>query len=427
MERRWSVVGAPWSRKKTTTATTSTTRTSRLDDIFGSRKSMAAAVRSSFGSRDASPLPAQRPRADSMDGDTYVSSHYLDDLRIGDGAPESDFMRISKSEYEAIKERVSAIETRISQEFGAVVNASRQPPGPDDSLMSVDDDQRTADGPAAVLSKYERTLEQTEATNAAAVVAESPATDQLAKRLSRELKIRRSVEHSAAVIRSPSARKIGTMRRRSRESAVRLSRNFSWHIGNSSTAASSGSAPLPAAVAQHRPVAITMPQSSDECDAAAAAVAAASTAAAAAAAAAAGQQVRANLKRGRPNTVQTGLRHPSPTKKCGAMAMPMQMDATVAAEATVGGDGTMDPEQWTSGEKFFAVSGTPQSMQKQSQPQTPVVQVVSTCLYFPLSYSNCCYNGCLILIWNLSYMCIDYFVYIFTMCHTCSENACKMS
>ncbi|XP_017768389.1 PREDICTED: uncharacterized protein LOC108556694 [Nicrophorus vespilloides] len=54
---------------------------------------------------------------------------------------------------------------------------------------------------------YEQTLVQTEPL--------SPTTDQLAKRLSRELKIRRSNEPK--VFRSPSARKIGSLRRRSRE------------------------------------------------------------------------------------------------------------------------------------------------------------------------------------------------------------------
>lgn len=248
MERRWSVVGAPWSRKKhTTTGPAASTRTSRLEDIFGSRKSMASttsaqAASARFPDSPGSPLPlllgSSRPRADSLDTPTSYTSAYLDNLRIsgggdGDGA-ECDFMRISKSEYEAIKERVSAIETRISQEFGR--HAADADDG-DSSLLGaaqpMDCQPATA---AGVQHKYVRTLEHTGAVAAAAAAAQcgSPATDQLAKRLSRELKIRRSAEHTtAAVIRSPSARKIGTMRRRSRDAAHRLSRNFSWHLGAS--------------------------------------------------------------------------------------------------------------------------------------------------------------------------------------------------
>lgn len=56
-------------------------------------------------------------------------------------------------------------------------------------------------------------------------------TDHLARRLSRDLKIRPSLDH--AIMRSPSARKIGSLRRR-RDSATRLSRTQSWHLGQSS-------------------------------------------------------------------------------------------------------------------------------------------------------------------------------------------------
>jgi hypothetical protein len=57
-------------------------------------------------------------------------------------------------------------------------------------------------------------------------------TDILAKRLSRELKIRPGIENP--VMRSPSARKIGSLRRK-RESTTttRLSRGNSWHISSS--------------------------------------------------------------------------------------------------------------------------------------------------------------------------------------------------
>nr|CAD7586558.1 unnamed protein product [Timema genevievae] len=154
------------------------------------------------------------------------------DINLSDGeclsvqSQESEFVRISKSEYEEIKNRVSAIENRISQEF---VNMA---------IDSSQDDQQTSKGNLVPLvnqsrnnanlvqSAYEKTLEES-------VKLESSSTEQLAKRLGRDLKIRRSIENK--VIRSPSARKIGTIRRRSRESAKpdkgnSLNRNQTWHI-----------------------------------------------------------------------------------------------------------------------------------------------------------------------------------------------------
>lgn len=391
MERRWSVVGAPWSRKKNAASSNgSSSRLSRLDDIFGSRKSMSVTSATASAGAVDTPPRSVRLRADSMDSGT--TNAYLDNMCINDDsnamlAPESDFMRISKSEYEAIKERVQAIETRISQEFTAVVNASarQQQYQEENDSTSMDTSIATAtfagNGPAAVLSKYERTLEQNSSDAAA-----SAATDQLAKRLSRELKIRRSDHGSSAggsgsssntVIRSPSARKIGTMRRRSRETAVRLSRNFSWHLGGGSASASVETAQQQLRQQQQQPhprrVATTMPQSSEELNAAAAAVATATAMAAQQQQQLQAQQLnqtqqqqRANLKRGRPNTVQTGLRVPSPTKKPTILS-------SVAIEADVLG---VEEQSWTNGEQFFADMGTPQSQQKhqqlpQQQSQTP--------------------------------------------------------
>lgn len=137
----------------------------------------------------------------------------------------SEFVRIPKSEYEEIKSRVSAIEDRISHELNCV---------------------QAAQTSSHVQTVYEKTLEEVEAM--------SPTTDQLAKRLSRELKIRRSSEHK--IIRSPSARKIGTIRRRSQENAkiAKISRNQSCSLP------------------------------------------------------------RVTLKRGRPNTILSGLPQPSPVK-----------------------------------------------------------------------------------------------------------------
>lgn len=294
MERRWSVVGAGWPRKKSAPSNTSV------------RKSMTAACSDlSFSP----PLPtvltqptqpvcsSESVRASS---DSLFSSDYLNDLKIGDGDNESDFMRISKSEYEAIKDRVTAIESRISKEFQTMHDTRSHM---DNSFMDLNASIPMASGVDAVeqvMDKYEKTLDMQQTT-----VNSSPTTDLLAKRLSRELKIRRrSSDHT--IIRSPSARKIGTMRRRSRENA-RVSRNFSWHM-----------TPKVEDAIEARPIEVPVePMVSSNV---------------------LHPMVKASLKRGRPNTVQTGLRHPSPTKK-------PQPDC--------------DEEQWTSAEQFFASQHTP--------------------------------------------------------------------
>lgn len=110
---------------------------------------------------------------------------------------EEDYVRIPKSEYEDIKNRVSAIESRISQEFGSIYNEEN-----DITTHSVN----------KVQTAYEKTLEE-------AGIENTLTSDYLAKKLSKELKIRRSGEHK--IIRSPSARKIGTLRRRSQEKVTR--------------------------------------------------------------------------------------------------------------------------------------------------------------------------------------------------------------
>lgn len=125
--------------------------------------------------------------------------------------PEPDYIRVPKTEYEAIKNRVSAMERRISQELESVqlkINTENENNiNEDDNILNV----QTA---------YEQTLVQSKL---------SPTADQLAKRLSRELKIRRSAEQK--IIRSPSARKIGSMRRKSLEkNNVKLGRHQSWHV-----------------------------------------------------------------------------------------------------------------------------------------------------------------------------------------------------
>nr|CAD7256770.1 unnamed protein product [Timema shepardi] len=181
-----------------------------------------------------SPLPeCSGDKADLLSSDcvslsigTGTDINLSDDECLSIQSQESEFVRISKSEYEEIKNRVSAIENRISQEF---VNMA---------IESSQDDQQTSKGNLVspvnqsrnnanlVQSAYEKTLEES-------VKLESSSTEQLAKRLGRDLKIRRSIENK--IIRSPSARKIGTIRRRSRESAKpdkgnSLNRNQTWHM-----------------------------------------------------------------------------------------------------------------------------------------------------------------------------------------------------
>lgn len=129
------------------------------------------------------------------------------------------YVKISKVEYEAFKDRLVSIETKISHEF----NLTKL-----DALKAemVENNSMMLNGPEKVQNKYNQTLQEVEK------LEESERnTDHLAKRLSRDLKIRPSIEHG--VMRSPSARKIGSLRRR-RDSATRISRNQSWHLGQSS-------------------------------------------------------------------------------------------------------------------------------------------------------------------------------------------------
>lgn len=112
-------------------------------------------------------------------------------------AQSEEYVKIPKSEYEEIKYRVSAIESRISQEFKSMANESS--------------DVLTVNPIIKVQNEYEKTLVEANIEN-------TSNADQLAKRLSRELKIRKSAEHK--VIRSPSARKIGSIRRRSQENPI---------------------------------------------------------------------------------------------------------------------------------------------------------------------------------------------------------------
>lgn len=113
-----------------------------------------------------------------------------------------EYVKIPKSEYEEIKNRVQAIESCISQEFKSIHNKENN-----NSLVLLVD--TTINN---VQNEYEKTLVESS-------IESTTSTDQLAKRLGKELKIRRSAEHK--IIRSPSARKIGTLRRRSQEKPIK--------------------------------------------------------------------------------------------------------------------------------------------------------------------------------------------------------------
>uniref|UniRef100_A0A182VXF9 Rho-GAP domain-containing protein n=1 Tax=Anopheles minimus TaxID=112268 RepID=A0A182VXF9_9DIPT len=296
MERRWSVVGAPWGRKKQnrhkvqeTESITDLDAGAKTEDEFDTdpaRKSLLLA-----GGR-MSPV-VSLPCLVSAEGLSATNDKMNGDLMETKEEDETDggedFLKIRRSEYEAIKKRMSDIESKLSKEFTALV-------GREDVLLDNVED------------KYRQTLEQTEPIEATCAT-----TDQLAKRLSRELKIRQSGEHK--VIRSPSARKIGTIRRRSRE-AVRLSRNQSWHVGN-------GARDLPATVTNGTVDLSFYPKSGV-------------------------------LKRGRPNTVQSGLKAPD-TSVTSACPEPTTTEKSLICEKSTGGNFTDEEkeEQWVNAESYF--------------------------------------------------------------------------
>lgn len=125
-----------------------------------------------------------------------------------------DYVRISRSEYEDIKNRVSNIESRISSEFENIIGVSM-------SDLEMTPNKPAVDSLKTVQSVYERTLESAEKLNGSA-------SDELARRLGKELKIRDSLEKK--VMRSPSARKIGSLRRRSKENIPLIKRNLSLNV-----------------------------------------------------------------------------------------------------------------------------------------------------------------------------------------------------
>ncbi|XP_031634865.1 rho GTPase-activating protein 11A-like [Contarinia nasturtii] len=234
--------------------------------------------------------------------------------------------QITKSEYEEIKDRVKAIESRISKEFTKLQSSLAN-----NSIDSVDTND-TRNGPERVLEKFERTLEETELMNTSPMM-----TEQLANHLSRGLKIRSSTENR--IIRSPSARKIGNIRRKSQEN-VRLTRNKSWHLGpNSSPRISRGARIIRKSPLQQ----VTLQSPNVEKHV---------------------QIPRANLKRGRPNTFANGLRCTqqatenikSAEKKSNTFVV---SDNTTDNNRTIDLSNDLKNEQWMCAENFFDGMQTP--------------------------------------------------------------------
>lgn len=200
MERRWSFVGAPWNRNKKGNDSKGTSHIEKpLTPVLS--------------------LPCL-PLTPQAQDEKFSRELFKDDVDVSiispeNGIDEKEYVKISKSEYEAIKERVSAIESRISQEFGNLTCENY--PFETSNISEID-------GPQGVMSVYEKTLEET-----GPMIERASTTNQLAKRLSRDLKIRNSLDNKA--IRSPSARKIGAVRRKSRDNVnnARLSRNQTWN------------------------------------------------------------------------------------------------------------------------------------------------------------------------------------------------------
>lgn len=249
LERRWSAIGSSWNRKRDKYHQTT------VQDLSSSMS----------GQSTSSSSVVNNPQEENL----------LEQC-ITDIEQNNDLVRMTKSEYEEIKGRVSAIESRISKEFTKLQSSLLN-----NSLDSVDMVNQF-NGPEKVREHFERTIEETEMMNS------TPTTEKLAKHLSRGLKIRRSDENK--VFRSPSARKISNIRRRSQEN-VRLSRNKSWNLGEAiNYKANEQNNTRLFGVPLQSSLIITGPHD---------------------------QTQKGSLKRGRPNTLQSGLRqvHQSPTSK----------------------------------------------------------------------------------------------------------------
>lgn len=256
-ERRWSIVGTSWNRKKNISS-------KKTKDKLSPVKSLPCLIDSTTEITESEESHEKPEKMEVTDDEDYV--------------------KIPKSEYESFKERVSAIETRISQEFNSIKLDSIKAENTSDAEYSL-----LLNGPEKVINKFNRTLQEVES-----IENHNSTDDQLAKHLHKGLKIRRSVD--SKIMRSPSARKIGSIRRRSKE-GVRLSRNQSWHLG-----ATSG-------ILEESKSTNFYPKS--------------------------------NLRRGRPNTVQSGLR-PVPPPPTSTIPIPAPTETKV------------ENESWTCADTFFS-------------------------------------------------------------------------
>lgn len=273
--------------------------------------------------------------------DTTISSLKQDPVENG----EPWEAQITKSEYEEIKGRVTAIESRISKEF-----INLQSSLSNNSLDSVDTND-TRNGPERVLEKFERTLEETEMMNT------SPMTEQLAKHLSRGLKIRSSAENR--VIRSPSARKIGSIRRKSQEH-IRLTRNKSWHLGSHLSSSHVSKSPRITRKSPLQPaVTLTSPNVEKHV-----------------------QIPRANLKRGRPNTFSNGLRCTQPSAEATkSIEKPISTFIVTDNSMECGENKTdniendLKNEQWMCANAFFGAAQTPNNNEEDTQKSSTKAKV----------------------------------------------------
>jgi hypothetical protein len=130
-----------------------------------------------------------------------------------------EYVRVPLKEYEAFKFRLHCIENKMNREFNtAKLNALK---------AEKQNELNFLNGPDKVEQKFNETLHEVEKLEDS-----DKKTEKLAKRLSRDLKIRSSAEN--AIVRSPSARKIGSLRRRRSIGTNTLSRTLSWHVGTNS-------------------------------------------------------------------------------------------------------------------------------------------------------------------------------------------------
>ncbi|XP_065346400.1 uncharacterized protein LOC135943673 [Cloeon dipterum] len=143
-----------------------------------------------------------------------------------------------QSQYDEIKNKVASLESQLNQ----VLSQAQQQQQPEE----MDTNGHTA---SFVQTEYEKTIEDAEPFNTCQT------TDQLAKRLSRELKIRRSAENR--IIRSPSARKIGTLRRRSKETGRIVKTNSSTRLSRSPQRSVTGTGQTSRSLQRGRPNSIT--------------------------------------------------------------------------------------------------------------------------------------------------------------------------